>query len=103
MDSTMMQQSLSDMLGNWERMQTSELDEAGEAADRFQTSFYAFIDCFRDWFEAMSDKPSTFDAAREVPEISTIIAQLPIQLQLNFDTELELIVEGSMRDEDDAT
>jgi hypothetical protein len=95
-----LQESFDTMLSNWNRMQASDLDEAGDDADRFQTSFYRFIDELRDYLHTLSQRPQTLVAALALPEITALSDQLPAPLLLNFETELELIVEQITREED---
>lgn len=89
------------MLENWRLMQSSDLDSAGDDADRFESSFYEFIDEFREWFTSLDKKPSVLDDVMAMPEVEAITDQLPAPLLLNFETELELILEGITRDEDE--
>jgi hypothetical protein len=94
-------ESLNTMLENWRLMQSSDMDSAGDDADRFERSFYEFIDEFREWFTTLENKPTVLDDALAMPEVEAITDQLPAPLLLNFETELELILEGITRDEDE--
>jgi hypothetical protein len=94
-------ESLNAVLENWQRMQSSDMDSAGDDADHFEDSFYEFIDQVRLWFEAMENQPNSLDEALVKPEIEKIVDQLPAPLYLNFETELDLIIEGKMRTEDE--
>ncbi|MGZ4112677.1 MAG: hypothetical protein ACXVP5_09610 [Tumebacillaceae bacterium] len=93
-------QSLNTMLENWRLMQSSDMDSASDDANRFEGSFYAFIDEFRAWLLGLDTKPQSLDDALAMPEIEAITDQLPAPLLLNFETELELILEGITREED---
>ncbi|TCP58296.1 hypothetical protein EV586_102750 [Tumebacillus sp. BK434] len=89
-----------EMITNWNLMQSSDLDSAGDDADRFQTSFYTFVDEMKEWLEAREQKPRTTDEALALPEVAELYEELPGPLMLNFETELELIVEGITREDD---
>ncbi|WP_423798521.1 hypothetical protein [Neobacillus sp. SAB-20_R2A] len=78
---------------DWEMMKKASEDESEECAERFERHFYEFIDELKIWFQQL-EPPATIDDAENLPEISDIIERLPAPLQLNFLTELELIVEG---------
>jgi len=88
------------MLANWQLMSRSDMDSAGDDADRFQDSFYQFIEEVKEWLEGLADKPRDLGAALAMPEIDAFVEQLPAPLYLNFETELELILEGITRTED---
>lgn len=89
------------MLANWSAMQRSDMDSAGDDADRFQDSFYQFIEEFKEWFTGLEDRPTDLGAALAMPEIDAFVEQLPGPLHLNFETELELILEGITRTEEE--
>jgi len=93
-------EAVQEMIDNWNRMQSSGFDDAGDDADRFQNSFYAMIDLLRDWFAELAVRPKTVEEALGLPEVERLYEQLPPPLLLNFETELELIVEGLERSED---
>ena len=96
-----MQEAFEEMIRNWNRMGSSDMDEAGDAADRFERSFYLFIDEVKDWFAQRGTKPQSLDEALALPEMEAFAEELPGPLLLNFETELELIVEGLVREEDE--
>lgn len=79
---------------DWEMMKNASEDESEECAERFERHFYEFIDELKIWYQQLDQPPATIDDAENLPEISEIIERLPAPLQLNFLTELELIVEG---------
>lgn len=79
---------------DWEMMKNTSEDESEECAERFERHFYEFIDELKIWYQQLDQPPATIDDAENLPEISDIIERLPAPLQLNFLTELELIVEG---------
>ncbi|GED13626.1 hypothetical protein AM501_28900 [Aneurinibacillus migulanus] len=90
------------MQGNWSRMQHSDdQEEAEEDANRFEESFYAFIEAFRIWFNTLKPRPATLDEALVLPEVEKITEELPVPLYLNFETELEYIIEDKTRIEDE--
>jgi hypothetical protein len=94
-------EAFKEMLENWSAMQRSDMDSAGDDADRFQDSFYRFIDELKEWIEQLTDQPRDLGAALAMPEIDAFVEQLPGPLYLNFETELELILEGITRTEDE--
>jgi hypothetical protein len=94
-------EAFAEMIANWNHMQTCGMDDAGDAADRFERTFYLFIDEVEEWFGQMSTKPKSLEEALAVPEMAAFYEQLPGPLLLNFETELELIVEGWVREEDE--
>lgn len=96
MDS-MIAEEFSVMLDHWERMAKSEFDDAEEDANRFQESFYRLMDMIRDWIESQNSRPRTVEEALQLPDLSPIAQKLPDPLYLNFETELELILEGQSR------
>lgn len=85
------------MLKHWEQMAGSDFDDAEEDAGRFQESFYRFMDLVRDWIESLNTRPKTVEEALQLPPLADIAANLPAPLYLNFETELELILEGQSR------
>ncbi|MFD2169644.1 hypothetical protein [Tumebacillus lipolyticus] len=94
------QEAFQEMQSDWQQMQSSDMDSAGDDADRFQAAFYRFIDAVKEWLESLEQKPRTTAAALDLPELSALYDELPAPLLLNFETELELIVEGIVRVED---
>lgn len=93
-----MQHSFEVLLKNWQRMQSSDgEDEAEEDANRFEESFYAFIDCFAMWLRTCQPRPATLEDVLSLPEVTRIIDRLPVPLYLNFETEVEYILEGKER------
>jgi hypothetical protein len=94
-------EAFNEMIDNWNGMGRSDMDGAGEAADRFQNSFYHFVDELREWLGEQEKKPQSLDQALEIPAIRELADELPGPLLLNFETELELIVEGLQREEEE--
>lgn len=95
------EKGLRTVLANWDKMKKSHEDDAGDDADQFEASFYEWIEKLRSWFNQLEQKPATFDEALRLPDVEQITDLLPIELMLNFETELELIVEGQARIEDE--
>ncbi|MCM3728529.1 hypothetical protein M3226_23045 [Neobacillus cucumis] len=81
-------------LEDWELMKKSSEDEAEECAERFERHFYEFIDELKNWYHHLKQPPSTIEEAENLIEIKELIERLPAPLELNFYTELELIIEG---------
>lgn len=100
MDGTV-EKALQTVLANWDKMKKSHEDDAGDDADQFEASFYEWIEKLRSWFNQLEQKPATLDEALRLPEVEQITDLLPTELLLNFETELELIVEGQTRIEDE--
>ncbi|MDF2683674.1 MAG: hypothetical protein K0R47_4864 [Brevibacillus sp.] len=100
MDATL-EKALQTVLANWERMKKSHEDDAADDADQFEASFYSWMEKLREWFEQLEHKPATLEAALRLPDVEEVTDLLPIELMLNFETELELIVEGQTRMEDE--
>ncbi|WNC16090.1 hypothetical protein [Brevibacillus brevis] len=100
MDPTL-KKALETVLASWERMKKSHEDDAGDDAEQFEASFYAWIEEVRRWFDRQEPKPATLEEALQLPEIQQSMELLPGELALNVETELELIVEGQTRVEDE--
>lgn len=96
-----MDKALRTMLDNWEKMKRSEEDEAEEDANQFEASFYAFMQEVRNWVEGLEQPPKTLEEAMQLAKIEALVEQLPVEIMLNFETELELIVDGEVREEDE--
>lgn len=82
------------ILEDWKMMQETEGDEGEEAAERFETHFYQFIDEFKRWFKSLDQQPQTLEELEEMDEVKSIQQSLPDPLQLNFMTEMEEIIDG---------
>lgn len=94
------EQALKITLHHWNQMKMSGEEEAEDEANQFEASFYKLMEEVRTWFSSLENRPSTLDDALELQDIREIIDRLPAELHLNFETELELIVEGETREED---
>lgn len=95
-------EALAQMLANWERMSGSDPDEAGDDAERFEQSFYAFAECTVAWLRSVPDGPQSLEEAMRLPVIDDFRRRLPGPLVLNFETELEEALSDRGRLEDDA-
>ena len=89
--------SLNIALEDWSMMQKTDGDEGEETAERFERHFYEFIDHFKSWFHTLNPMPTDVLEAEDLPEVIEIQNKLPGPLQLNFLTELELIIDGIER------
>ncbi len=81
-------------LEDWEMMTKASEDESEECAERFEMHFYEFIDELKIWYQHLDQPPTTIEDAKNLTEIKEIVKRLPAPLELNFYTELELIIEG---------
>ncbi len=90
-------EKLETALEDWELMKTALEDESEEVAERFEMHFYEFIDELKIWYQHLEERPSTIEDAENLSEIREMIERLPAPLELNFLTELELIIEGEER------
>ena len=93
-------QALQSMLEYWREMKKSEKEDAEEDANQFEASFYTFIEAVKEWIQGRHPFPKSLDEALSLPEIQKWEAELPPMLVLNFETELELMVEGIEREEE---
>ena len=87
-------EKLETALEDWEMMKIASEDESEECAERFEKHFYEFIDEVKIWYQHLEQPPSTIEDAENLIEIREIIERLPAPLELNFFTELELIIDG---------
>lgn len=94
-------QALAFTLHNWQAMTSYQSDEKEAVADQFQSSFYVFIDTVRDWVLVQDPLPLSLDDLLEIDLIQAIFDQLPAPLHLNFETELELIIDRVERVDED--
>ncbi|QSO47814.1 hypothetical protein [Alicyclobacillus mengziensis] len=85
-------ESLNEMLQLWNRMKTSEMDEAGDDADRFQMTFYMFMEHVEKWVQPLQQRPADAEEARLNPEFQKLFESLPDPLQIPFETELDAIL-----------
>jgi len=96
-----LERALQKMIANWEKMKHSHEDDAADEAEQFEASFYAWIDHIRQWYTELPHKPATLEEAMLLPDVQQSMERLPIELMLNFETELELIVAGQTREEEE--
>jgi len=93
------------VLANWNAMRTSGMDDAADDAERFEQSFYAFVEALQAYVQARS---AVSGAGQSVQDLLAAVPlarwrqALPDPLQLNFDMELQDIVDGWERKMDDA-
>ncbi|WP_082195800.1 hypothetical protein [Neobacillus vireti] len=90
-------EKLETALEDWEMMNDAAESESEECAERFEMNFYKFIDELKLWYQHLNQPPSTIEEAENLSEIREMIDRLPAPLELNFLTELELIIEGEDR------
>ncbi|MGG1658575.1 hypothetical protein [Brevibacillus sp. NRS-1366] len=100
MDATI-EKALHTMLANWERMKKSHEDDAEDDANTFEASFYQLMETIRKWYGRLEPKPESLDEALLLPDLAEVMDQMPGEIILNFETELELIVDGQTRVEDE--
>lgn len=94
------EQALQATITYWENMKKSSEDHAEEDANLFEASFYDLMDKVRKWLLTLEEKPKSLDDALRLPEIEQVISALPAEIYLNFETELDLIMEGKIQEED---
>ncbi|MDQ0887021.1 hypothetical protein QFZ81_002109 [Paenibacillus sp. V4I9] len=93
--------ALQTTLKNWNAMSASRGDEQEAVADQFQSSFYLFIDAVREWVYQLEPRPQTIDELLDLDMMQEILDVLPAPLHLNFETEVELIMDNVVRIDDD--
>lgn len=84
------------VLEDWGHMQKATYEEGDEAAERFETHFYVFINELDAWFSTLNneDKPADVIEAEKHPLISKIQGRLPDPLSIPFTNELERVIDG---------
>ncbi len=95
------EEALSRVLTRWNQMTSSKEDDAETDAEAFENAFYQFIDVIREWYDQLEAKPLSLEEALEHPDIQSAQDLLPQPLLLNFETELDLIVDGVTRIDDE--
>lgn len=90
-------QALAAVIRNWNSMAGSDNEDAESTADQFQASFYVWIETVRDWINELKQQPQTLEEAMALPAVKEILEVLPDPLLLNFETELEFILENTHR------
>jgi hypothetical protein len=91
------EQALQTTINNWNAMSASRNDEQEAVADQFQSSFYLFIDAFREWVQALDPRPQTIEELMDMEMVQDILDHLPAPLHLNFETEADLIMDNVLR------
>ncbi|NOV04535.1 hypothetical protein [Paenibacillus planticolens] len=98
---TNVEQALQTTIQNWNAMSSYQSDEQEAVADQFQSSFYLFIDAFREWVYELEPGPQTFDELMGMDAVQEILDALPAPLHLNFETEAELTMDNVLRIDED--
>ncbi|NHN34432.1 hypothetical protein [Paenibacillus agricola] len=95
--------TLAATLKHWQSMSGAKQDEleAESTANEFEAAFYTYIDAVRAWIHGLEPQPQTLEEALELPLVQQMVDQLPTPLYLNFETELELIIEHKNRVDDE--
>jgi hypothetical protein len=93
-------QSLNEVLELWNRMKTSEMDEAGDDADRFQMTFYMLMEHVEKWVRSLKNRPVDAEEARANLDFQPLFESLPDALQIPFETELDAILANEDRQVD---
>lgn len=70
-------------------------------AERFEASVYVFMDQVSNWLNQLVQKPTSLEAALDIPEIKQISERLPPMLSLNFETELDFFLDQIIREADE--
>ncbi|MBW5467806.1 hypothetical protein GPJ61_08040 [Brevibacillus formosus] len=98
---TNIEKALHTTLEYWDRMKKSHEDDAEDDANQFEASFYRMMELIREWYDQLETKPDTLEDALLLPDVAEVAEQLPVEIMLNFETELELIVDGQIREDDE--
>lgn len=78
----------------WDMMQKTTDDEGADWAERFEQYFYKFADELKNWWNTLDPKPTTIEEAEELPEVQKWMERIPAPVQINFQTELEELMDG---------
>lgn len=87
-------EKLEEALGDWAMMGKTDGDEGEDTAERFEKNFYEFVELFEHAFHTLSPAPESMEEAEQLDEIKIIQQKLPVPLQLNFELELERVIDG---------
>jgi len=85
--------SFNNMLENWETMKNSQTEDASEDADRFEQSFYRWIDELKAWLLSLDKSIKNVEQVKELPFINDMLNKLPDPLLLNYEIEIENIID----------
>jgi hypothetical protein len=96
-----LEDALRKTIDKWTKMGQADMEHSEDAADQFEHSFYVFIDVFRDWVNELKPRPSTVEELLAMDTCQEIISRLPAPLMLNFETEADLIIENTVRVDED--
>lgn len=91
---------LTAVLSLWEAMKHSDLDDAAEDADRFQTAFYTFTEAVLSYVKRLPSPPPNAEAARTSAEFAPLFELLPDELAIPFESELDTELAGRVRNVD---
>lgn len=96
-----LQAALERTIQGWQSMAEADPEQAEDAADFFEQSFYQFIDVFRSWVRKLTPQPRSVEELLQLGTCQTIMQRLPEPLHLNFETEADLIIDNMERVEED--
>ncbi|ADG05055.1 hypothetical protein [Kyrpidia tusciae] len=85
---------VSQLLEQWNRLQTADLESLEDDSLRFGAAFYDFVDDVRQYFESIGQIPESLDDILERLGIREALSRLPEPLSLHFANELGYILEG---------
>ncbi len=83
---------LDEVLELWEAMKQSDMEDAGDDADRFQMTFYVLMDTIREWIRVMARRPEDSTAAQSDERFAKLLSALPSELQVPFELELDSVL-----------
>lgn len=95
------EKALHTTLAYWARMKKSHEDDAEDDANQFEAAFYHMMEQIREWYDQLETKPDSLEDALLLPDMAEVAERLPVEIMLNFETELELIVDGQTRVDDE--
>jgi len=96
-----LEEALQQTISKWTKMGQADMEHSEDAADQFEHSFYAFIDVFREWVNGLDPRPATLEELLDTDTCRDIVDRLPAPLVLNFETEADLIIENTVRVDED--
>lgn len=86
---------LAEVVELWETMKQSDMEDAGDDADRFQMKFYVLMDIIREWIAVMEPPPEDALAAQSDERFAKLVSALPSELQVPFELELDSALSGA--------
>lgn len=81
---------LTEVLELWEAMKQSDMEDAGDDADRFQSKFYVLMAAVGEWIRVMARRPKDVVAAQSDNRFAVLFTALPSELQIPFELELDV-------------